>query len=206
MSSKIRKISLVGFLSILLILSFLFNYFKFNESTAIALEIKRLQEVVSRFESQRDQLINNMLLEKQLSGSRLSSQTEFITRNNERIPLKEITKQKRIVFFIPSNSCNVCFDNSIQEMASIFSINHSNVVVVTDSRRIRETITFLNDHNLNLEVLGLVNELGIHLETGYVPFIFILNEDNTCINFHILDNTIPDITVKYLMHITRNFN
>lgn len=191
----------LGFVGLLI--SLYFNYKKTTNVSVLQEENNRLLKVVHDKDLALNQIERNFVIQSKANCLRLPKDIALSDRDNNKSKISDqLIDQQRYVLFIPSNACHACFDSSIEELRSFFQKYQSEIIIITEGKRIRETISFLLDKKLNIRVFGIEDPLGISIEAGFVPFFFVLQQDLTCKDFFILDSSSPTLLKYYLKVIT----
>ncbi len=140
----------------------------------------------------------------------LSPEINLISIDNHKISLSKLVEQQpRVILVLPDGACNSCSETAFERISDLLKKlenNNLELIVITDIRRIKETISFFEQLGLELNIYGLKpGELPISLVQYNSPFLFVVEHSLRCQSMFILSKNHNELNRMYLNDIISRF-
>jgi hypothetical protein len=111
----------------------------------------------------------------------------------------------RLIYFVPELSCDICYDDLIEKIKNFRqTVGANKVMVWSSSRRLREVKAFFKEKKADIDIVA-VDDIGLALETGYIPFFFLVDRFGHVKNIHVPVIHHFTLTDEYLQRISRQY-
>ena len=173
-------------------------------------EVAHLTEIIGHKNAELERVYQNFLTQDKNNCAELSAEIELVSVENQKVGLPDIVgEQAQIILVIPKSACNSCFDTAMEEIKLFFEELEKaamEVIILTHTGRVRETIANFEQWNMNPAVYGL-NDSGLSLfaEQGDSPFFFVLDPSLRGKRFFILNRNNPRFNQIYFREILSVF-
>jgi len=127
------------------------------------------------------------------------------SKKSDTISLSSLSNHPKLILYHNDNSCGVCIDSLLKNVAKFFSTETQKFAVLSAPRSYRDVLVQMTNSNYAYDIYSIITDLGVPLCNQNIPFLFLLDNDFCVKCLFIPNRGEPERTKQYLDIIYKRF-